>query len=222
MKLYYSLASPYVRKVVVTAIEAGLDDEIERVSPSGSVWVGDGDAEVSDNNPVGKIPTLIARDGAVLIDSTLICEYLSSLAPEANLLPPAGSVRWRVLNAQAMAQGAMDAIMLRAIETQMRPDHLFWDDWVARQTVKALRIFQSFDTMIADGRSDVIGDGAVNLGTITLGCVLGYLEQRLNDHIWRDNHSNLCDRYDDFSKRPSMMATIPAILPPAHLDPRKG
>jgi glutathione S-transferase len=222
MKLYYSLASPYVRKVVVTAIEAGLDDEIERVSPSGSVWVGDGDAEASDNNPVGKIPTLIARDGAVLIDSTLICEYLSSLAPEANLLPPAGSVRWRVLNAQAMAQGAMDAIMLRAIETQMRPDHLFWDDWVARQTVKALRIFQSFDTMIADGRSDVIGDGAVNLGTITLGCVLGYPGQRLNDHIWRDNHSNLCNWYDDFSKRPSMMATIPAILPPAHLDPRKG
>ncbi len=33
MKLYYTGASPYVRKVVVTGIEAGLDDEIERVMP---------------------------------------------------------------------------------------------------------------------------------------------------------------------------------------------
>jgi len=72
MKLYYSLASPYVRKVVVTAIEAGLDSEIERVAPLGNVWIGDGDAEVSGNNPLGKIPTLITRDGDALVDSTCL------------------------------------------------------------------------------------------------------------------------------------------------------
>jgi glutathione S-transferase len=149
VKLFYSSASPYVRKVVVTAIEAGLDDEIERIAPSGSVWIGNGDAEVSDNNPLGKIPTLITRDNDALIDSTLICEYLSCLKPKAELLPSKGSPRWRVLNVQAMAQGAMDAVMLRAIETQMRPDHLFWEDGVARQTVKAMRTFRCFDAMIA-------------------------------------------------------------------------
>jgi len=222
VKLFYSSASPYVRKVVVTAIEAGLDNEIERVTPSDSVWIGNGDAEVSDNNPLGKIPTLITRDGDALIDSTLICEYLSCLKPEAKLLPSAGSPRWRVLNVQAMAQGAMDAVMLRAIETQMRPDHLFWEDGVARQSVKVMRTFRSFDTMIADGKSDVIKDGVVNLGAITLGCVLGYLEQRLNDHDWRENHTYLSAWYDDFSNRPSMMETVPPPLPPAHLDPRKG
>ena len=114
MKLYYSLASPYVRKVVVTAIEAGLNSEIERVAPLDNIWIGDGDAEVSDNNPLGKIPTLITRDGNALVDSTLICEYLSCLKPEAKLLPSAESPRWRVLNVQAMAQGAMDAVMLRS------------------------------------------------------------------------------------------------------------
>ena len=47
VKLFYSSASPYVRKVVVTAIEAGLDNEIERVAPSSSVWIGNGDGEGS-------------------------------------------------------------------------------------------------------------------------------------------------------------------------------
>ena len=36
MKLRYSPTSPYVGKVVVTAIEAGLDDRIERIETD--VW----------------------------------------------------------------------------------------------------------------------------------------------------------------------------------------
>ncbi|MDE0727750.1 MAG: glutathione S-transferase N-terminal domain-containing protein [Alphaproteobacteria bacterium] len=109
MKLYFGPASPYVRKVVVTAIEAGLDNEIERVKPIDNVWIGNGDEEVSRNNPLGKMPTLISREGTTLIDSALICEYLTSLAPEAALLPDMGPERWRVLQLQALAQGLMDA-----------------------------------------------------------------------------------------------------------------
>ena len=47
----------------------------------------------SRNNPLGKMPTLISREGATLIVSTLICEYLTSLAPEAALLPDLGPER---------------------------------------------------------------------------------------------------------------------------------
>lgn len=93
MKLYYSNASPYVRKVVVTAIEAGLYDEIECVAPAESVWIGSGDSQVASENPLGKIPTLITREGVPLVESSLICEYLACLAPDANLLPPDGSER---------------------------------------------------------------------------------------------------------------------------------
>jgi glutathione S-transferase len=64
MKLHGTLASPYVRKTAVTVIEAGLDDEVEKITPLDSVWVGDGDAGVVDENPLGKVPVLIARDGS--------------------------------------------------------------------------------------------------------------------------------------------------------------
>ncbi|MFT5390613.1 MAG: hypothetical protein ACI8PT_000799 [Gammaproteobacteria bacterium] len=43
LKLHCTNVSPYVRKDTVTAIEAGVDSEIERIEPTVSVWVGEGD-----------------------------------------------------------------------------------------------------------------------------------------------------------------------------------
>ena len=104
MKLYGADGSPYVRKVLVVAAEAGLEGEIERVMPATSVWVGAGDAGVAIANPIGKVPVLTTRDGDTLIDSTLICEYLASLAPESGLLPINGLERWRMLRGQRFAR----------------------------------------------------------------------------------------------------------------------
>ena len=190
MKLYYSNASPYVRKIVVTGIEAGLDEEIERVTPGSSVWIGAGDDVVSVANPLGKIPTLITRDGDALIDSTLICEYLASLAPDAGLLPPNGRNRWQVRHLEALAQGALDAIMLRNVESLFRPEHLRSEDYVARQSVKVDRTFDSIEANIDQYVLSPPGNG-VNLGTITLGVTLAYLTQRFGDESWRSNRPHL-------------------------------
>ena len=57
MKLHHT-ASPYVRKVDVCAIEAGLDDEIERIAPTASVWAGESDPDLIASNPLGKVPAL--------------------------------------------------------------------------------------------------------------------------------------------------------------------
>ncbi len=52
MKLRYSPTSPYVRKVVVTAIEAGLDERIERVETD--VWSPETD--IAEDNPWARDP----------------------------------------------------------------------------------------------------------------------------------------------------------------------
>lgn len=221
MKLYYSNASPYVRKVVVTGIEAGLDGEIERLTPAESVWIGSGDPQVADENPLGKIPTLIMRNGEALIDSTLICEYLASLAPDALLLPQSGTERWQVLQLQALAQGAMDAIMLRNVEMLFRPGSMQWDEYVARQTTKIDRTFNYLEKEISYEQAAYAIDSAINLGTITLACTLGYLAQRFDDQSWRDSRPALAKWFDIFSQRTSMQTTMPSPLPPAHLDPRQ-
>ena len=212
MKLLFGPGSPYVRKVLITAIETGLDNEIERVRPSVSVWDKEGDAGVNEANPIGKIPTLITRDGTTLIDSSLICEYLASLALSAGLLPIDGNARWQVLQLQAMAQGALDAVVSKFVEEHLRPDHLCWNDWVARQELKASRTFDRLETMARDDCFSLASVERVNLGTITVGCVLGFLDQRLNDQSWRTIHPALAAWYEDFKQRPSMLATTPPPL----------
>ena len=74
LKLWYSPASPFVRKVLVFAHEAGLEDSIALVP--GDVWAPE--TEVTKDNPLGKVPALVTPDG-VFAGSYLCCEYLDTV-----------------------------------------------------------------------------------------------------------------------------------------------
>ncbi|HET9403501.1 MAG TPA: glutathione S-transferase N-terminal domain-containing protein, partial [Burkholderiales bacterium] len=95
MKLYWSSRSPYVRKVMIFAHETGLADRIEKVRTV--VALTQPNRDLMRINPLGKIPTLITDEGAVLFDSTFICEYLDSLHGGTRLFPQAPEQRWQAL-----------------------------------------------------------------------------------------------------------------------------
>jgi glutathione S-transferase len=201
MKLRYSPTSPYVRKVVVAAIETGLDPRIERISTD--VW--DPETDIAVDNPLGKVPALTTDDGLVLCDSPTICDYLDSLHDGPKLVPAEGPGRWRVLNLQALAGGVMDAAVARMVEQRARPAHLRFDGWLERQTLKIDRALDALETQAAAGALD----GPVDLGTITLGCALGYLDLRFPGDAWRDGRPALAAWYEAFGRRPAMRATAP-------------
>lgn len=103
MKLYYSPASPYVRKVRVLALETGLMENIELAAVS-LTPIGP-DANLCGDNPIGKIPTLVRDDGSALYDSRVICEYLDAQHSGKRMFPrqrrraverraPSGTGRW--------------------------------------------------------------------------------------------------------------------------------
>src|SRR5205807_5344473 len=78
-----SPASPFVRKVRIAASVLGLDHDIkletaETASPSDSV---------RQQNPIGKIPTLVLEDGSALFDSRVILEYLDHRAGGGRIIP---------------------------------------------------------------------------------------------------------------------------------------
>ena len=54
MKLFYSAASPFVRKVRVVAIEKGIDDQIELFTSERDKRLH----ELGPDNPILKVPTL--------------------------------------------------------------------------------------------------------------------------------------------------------------------
>ena len=203
MKILHAAASPFVRKCLVAAHELGLADRIERV-PAAAHPVNR-DPSIVAHNPLGKVPTLITDDGAVLYDSRVICEYLNALA-DGNLIPRQGPERWQVLTSQSLADGIMDAAVLTRYETFARPEPLRWSDWTTGQLAKvtsALAVLEKH----ASGFRD-----RVDIGTIAFGCALGYLDFRFATLAWRDRHPNTAAWYQWFGGRDSMLATQP---PPA-------
>lgn len=198
MKLFFSPASPYVRKVMVMAHETGQTVETLdcAVSPVAR------DASVVARNPTGKLPTAILDDGSALYDSRVICRWLDTQHDGVQMYPD-GDGLWTVLRREALADGLLDAALLARYETAMRPADLLWQDWLTGQMDK---IGSSLDQMEAEV-DDLSG---VDAGTIAFACALGYLDFRFADYDWRSAHPKLSEWFAAFSRRPSMQATQPA------------
>ena len=198
MKLYYSRTSPYVRKVNVFAIEAGLDEEIEKIITN--PWIED--ASLLKDNPLSKVPTLIMSNGTVLYDSPVICEYLDSLNPGAKLIPAAGIERWVALRLQALGDGILDAAVMRFLEKK-RPDSQQSHDWDSMQRNTIERALTYLEDKVGEWNADV------TIGQITIACALGYLDFRFAEDHWRQAQPGLANWFTDFSERDSMQATLP-------------
>ncbi len=198
MKLRFSPTSPYVRKVVVTAAETGQSDRIELVLTN----TRDPNSDLHVDNPLGKVPALITDDGVRLVDSPVICEYLDGLREGPRLVPPAGEARWQALRLQALADGILDAAVLRMLEGR-RPDGERSQAFADKQRGK---IVATLDVL--ESEAPGFGD-ALTIGAVTVGCALGYLDFRFSDDDWRQGRPALAEWYEGFAKRPSMTASVP-------------
>jgi glutathione S-transferase len=200
VKLFYSPASPYVRKCMVVALEVGLADRIETL-PS-AVSPIKRDPTVVARNPLGKVPTLTTDDGQVLYDSRVICEYLNDLG-RGTLVPASGPARWRVQTEQALGDGILDAALLMRYEAAMRPEALRWAEWSAGQLEK---VHSGLAEIEANAAS--YGD-TFDLGKITLACMLGYLDFRFASLDWRAGYPGVAAWHARIDARASMAATRP-------------
>ncbi len=199
MKLYHSPLSPYVRKVMVVARETGLVDEIDLLEGTGTPLQPN--QEAVSANPLGKIPALITEEGLALFDSRVICRYLDHRAGAG--LYPTGATQFPVLQREALAEGMIDAALLTAYEWRLRPENMRFQPWVDGQKDKVRRGIAAFERQI-----DAMA-GHLTIDKIALGCALGYIDFRLADLNWRDEHPGLTAWYKEFSGRQSMKDTAP-------------
>lgn len=202
MRLLYSPTSPYVRKVMASAIHLGLADRI--ICVAGHPSPVKPDPAVSDVNPLGKVPAATLDDGTVLGGSRTICEWLAATGADPAFLPAAGAARWAVLELHDLADGILDAALLARYESAVRPEALRWADWHSGQLGK-------IDAAL--GRLNALADrlaGPVTLGSITTGCALGYLDFRFADHPWRAANPRLAAWWAEFGETAPMAQTRPA------------
>jgi glutathione S-transferase len=203
MKLRYSPTSPYVRKVTVLAMETGLDAKIERLTTASAP--DKPNPELGRENPLNKVPCLLTDDGLVLFDSPVICEYLDAQHGGRKWFP-AGNARWHALRQMALADGILDAALLRRYEI-LRPENERSNGWDKAQKLK---IDQSLDALEKEsaGFPDPVGD-QLSIGHVSIGCALGYLDFRFAKEEWRKGRPKLGAWYDGLAKRPSMAQTVP-------------
>jgi glutathione S-transferase len=193
MKILFSPFSPFVRKCLVMAHELGLSVEL---LPSNAHPVNR-DREIIASNPLGKVPTFFTDDGQVLYDSRVICEYLDHLGG-GRLIPEPGRERWAALTLQSLGDGMLDAALLARYETVARPEERQWPAWRDAQLDKietSMTALEAHPEWLRD---------RIDLGAITIGCALWYLDLRFADNGWRKRHPALASWYAAFSQRDSM------------------
>jgi glutathione S-transferase len=199
MKLRLTPTSPYARKCLVLAHEAGIADRIERVAAT--IGMGTRDDALTADNPLGKVPVLVTDDGEVVYDSPVICEYLDSLNDGRKLIPAAGMERFRALRREALADGIADAAVLARMEIAVRPEALRWPEAAARQRGK---VMAGLDALEAEVETFA---AAPDVGQIAAACAIAYLDLRFPDEDWRTARPKLAAWYAAFERRPSMVAT---------------
>jgi glutathione S-transferase len=197
VKLFYSPASPFVRKVLACAVAREIDAQIERASTNPHV----SPPELLAQNPLSKIPCLVTADGLALFDSPVICEYLDTIDNALPMFPEHGGQRWRALKLQAMADGVMDAAVARRGE-EAKPQEDARDAFMARQKAAVDRTLAQWELEPPHKLLDI--------GSISVGCALGYLDFRFAAEPWREAHPHLAAWFEAFSANPAMAQTAPA------------
>jgi glutathione S-transferase len=205
MKLTYSPASPFARKVRISAIELGLIDQIELV-PAKVAPGEPNDEYCRDISPLKKLPALILDGGNVIIDSCVIVEYLDHIAGGGKLIPAAGAARWQVKSDHSLLQGMLDSMLLCRYEKMVRPEALRWQAWSDDHWNRAWNGMARFEK-----QADVLSR-PFDIVQIGLVCLLGYADFRFADCGWRKAYPNLAAFHETMLERPSVKISVP---PPA-------
>lgn len=203
MKLIGAVTSPYARKVRVVMAEKKLDYQFILED----VWSAT--TQISDSNPLGKVPCLVMEGGEALFDSRVIVEYLDTLSPVGKLIPTMGRERAEVKTWEALADGLCDAAILARLEATWggRTAEQRSQVWIERQMGK---ITASLKAM-----SQGLGERAYCTGThfsladVAVGCALGYLDFRFPHIKWRDDYANLTRLAEKLAARQSFVETQP-------------
>jgi glutathione S-transferase len=199
MKLHWSPRSPFVRKVMIVAHELGLAERIKCVRTVAATTRPH--AELMQDNPLSKIPTLVLDDRTVLYDSRVICEYLDGLHSPRRLFPADPKARMVALRRQALGDGALDFLLLlrnereRAAQSQV---HL------AAYSAKKAAVLRAFEQ-----EADALAASPFDIGHIGIGGALCYLDFRYADEPWRTDHPRIARWHADFCARASVRATEP-------------
>ncbi|EQM71810.1 glutathione S-transferase [Pseudomonas tohonis] len=198
MKLIGMLDSPYVRRVAISLHLLDIPFEHEAVSVFRHF-----DA-FKAINPVVKAPTLVLDDGTALMDSSLILDYLETLAGRS-LLPAAAAPRAQALRVVGLALALCEKAVQIVYEKELRPQekqHAPWLERVRYQLHAACRELEAelARRPLAEGR-EMGQDG------ISLAVAWGFARLVIADELEPAGYPLLANFAERAERLPAFVAT---------------
>ncbi|WP_223450342.1 MULTISPECIES: glutathione S-transferase [unclassified Pseudomonas] len=176
MKLIGMLDSPYVRRVAISAKRLGIDLDHQSVSVFRHF------EQFQQINPVVKAPTLVLDDGEVLIDSTLIIDYLEALAgPGNSLMPGELNQRLRSLRLIGLALAACEKSVQLYYERNLRPAEIQFEPWVERVEGQLAAAYSALERELE--LQPLKTDGSIDQDGITLAVAWSFTRLVVPDQV---------------------------------------
>jgi len=176
MKLIGMLDSPFVRRVALSARCLGIELGHESVSVFRTF------AQFQQINPVVKAPTLVLDDGEVLMDSTLIIDYLEALAgPGRSLMPGNIEQRLRSLRLIGLALAANEKSVQLYYERNLRPADIQFEPWVERVEGQLAAAYGALERELE--KQPLQTDGSIDQAGITLAVAWSFTNLVIPDQV---------------------------------------
>ncbi len=186
MKLLCSPTSPFSSKVRMAARHLGLEITEIRVDTNA------GPAILVDNNPLGKIPTLLTDDGISVFDSIAIMHYFDRLTKGA-IYPSKKSKRTDAEVLEALCDGVCDCLLAIVYERRFRDEEKVHQPWIDRQWKK---VETALNYLAANAPK--LGK-KLHGGHFALAATIGYLDLRFKGK-WEEDHAELIGWLREFEK----------------------
>ncbi|WP_067708284.1 glutathione S-transferase [Erwinia sp. ErVv1] len=197
MVLIGMLDSPYVRRVAIYMKVLGIEFEHRPLSV-----FGDFDA-LTKINPAVKVPTLITDDKQVLIDSTLIINYLEKYSGHSPAPTSAsGAEDLRDLHLTGFALAACEKAVQIVYEQRLRPEEKQHQPWLNRVTQQLHGALQTLENGLRESHPDML-----SVAGISIAVAWSFTELMLPDTVSRTLYPEVIGFTLLAEQRPEFLAT---------------
>lgn len=207
MVLIGMMDSPFVRRVAITMQMLDLDYRHRPLSIFKSF------DEFRMVHPLVKVPTLICDDGEMLVDSTLIIDYLESLAgADKSLYPTESSSRRSSLQQIGEALVGMEKAVQIVYEKGQRPKELRHEPWLDRieqQLMSAAGLMEASVEAAIEGGSDWLGGPGPMQADVTTAVAWDFIQRVASAKVRPTDHPYLLDFCEQAEALPAFLACPP-------------
>jgi len=184
MRLIGMLDSPYVRRVAISLDVLGVAFDHEAVSVFSTF------EKFKSINPVVKAPSLVCDDGTVLMDSSLILQFVEAAKANGKTLWSKDAMQlqheFRVVS---LAMAACEKAVQCVYEVNLRPKSAQYEPWLERVKGQLVAALSLLEIEVAPRQKDF--EHAINQASITAAVAWQFIHSMLPDITEKGDYKSL-------------------------------